>query len=209
VFVPRREHARFCSGRCRAAWNRERTGDPSVRLSALRWSVTAMGDAMERLAAVRVWGRAEAFTVITDAVWSVTMVDAALVRYRPGAYDRTMAGHTPAERRSIEETMAGLRFVRNRIGHDADPGQFIDPGATDAGTVPGRITGWTWKCVREPGLTSLPSRAHAWEIARYRGYQAQLAGRTVGETFGRAAAFVRLTAANARSITDISADTAP
>jgi hypothetical protein len=34
VFVPRREHARFCASRCRAAWNRERAGDPAFREAA-------------------------------------------------------------------------------------------------------------------------------------------------------------------------------
>ena len=43
-FVPRREHARFCSARCRAAWNREHMGDPAAGASALAWSITAMSD---------------------------------------------------------------------------------------------------------------------------------------------------------------------
>src|SRR5262245_41578582 len=30
AFVPQREHARFCSGDCRAGWNREHMGDPAV-----------------------------------------------------------------------------------------------------------------------------------------------------------------------------------
>jgi len=41
-------------------------------------------------------------------------------------------------------------------------------------------------------------------MARYRAYQAQLAGRTVGEIFGRAAAFLTLAAANATSLTETS-----
>lgn len=36
------------------------------------------------------------------------------------------------------------------------------------------------------------------------GYQAQLAGHTIGETFGRAAAFLKLAAASAQAITDAS-----
>ena len=43
-FVPRREHARFCSARCRAAWNREHMGDPAAGASALVWSITAMSE---------------------------------------------------------------------------------------------------------------------------------------------------------------------
>jgi hypothetical protein len=37
---------------------------------------------------------------------------------------------------------------------------------------------------------------------RYRSYQAQLAGHTIGETFGRAAEFLKLAATNAPSVTD-------
>ena len=39
-------------------------------------------------------------------------------------------------------------------------------------------------------------------MTRYRAYQAHLAGHTLGEVFGRAAAFLKLAAANAPSITD-------
>ena len=46
----------------------------------------------------------------------------------------------------------------------------------------------------EPDLGSLPPRGQAWEMTRYRAYQAQLAGHTIGETFGRAAAFLKLAA---------------
>jgi hypothetical protein len=158
-----------------------------------------MGDAIEHLSADRLWDQAEALTVIADAVWSVTMVDAALVRLHPGAYDRMLASRSPAERRLIEETMAGLRFVRNRMGHDADLSRFVEPGTAEA-TATGSITGWTWKSVPEPELTGHSS--HAWQIARHHGYQAQLAGHTTEETFGRAATFLRLAAASTTSITD-------
>jgi len=40
-------------------------------------------------------------------------------------------------------------------------------------------------------------------------YQAQLAGHTIGATFGRAAEFLKLAAADATSITDISAQARP
>ena len=46
-------------------------------------------------------------------------------------------------------------------------------------------------------------------MTRYRAYQAQLAGHTIGETFGRAVAFLELAAASTTSITDLSAHTAP
>ena len=60
----------------------------------------------------------------------------------------------------------------------------------------------------EPALASLPPRGLAWEAMRYRAYQARLAGYTVGATFARAAAFLKLAAANAPAITDASAHAA-
>jgi hypothetical protein len=156
-----------------------------------------MSDAAERLARVRAADRARAFVVISEAVWWVTMVDATLVRHHPDAYDAVMAGQPPAQRQLVEGTLAGLRFVRNRIGDEADLGEFIEPGEAGQGAGERRITGWTWNPVPEPALTSLPPRGQAWEMTRYRGYQAQLAGHTIGETFGRVTAFLKLAAANA------------
>jgi len=84
VFVPQREHARFCSWECRAAWNREHLGDPAVEASALAWSLAAMSEATGRLPAVRVWDQELALGAIGQAVWWITMVDATLVRHHPG-----------------------------------------------------------------------------------------------------------------------------
>ena len=203
-FVPRREHARFCSARCRAAWNREHVGDLAAGASALVWSITAMSDTTDRLTRVRAADRPRAFTVISEAVWWVTMVNATLVRHHPDAYDGVLAGQSPAERQLVEETLAGLRFVRNQIGDEADLAEFIEPGESGHGAGRGRITGWTWRSVPEPALGSLPPRGQAWEMTRYRAYQAQLAGHTIGETFGRAAEFLKLAATNAPSVTGAS-----
>ena len=198
-FVPRREHARFCSARCRAAWNREHTGDLKAGASALEWSVTAMSDTTGRLSRVRAADRSRAFAVIGEAVWWVTIVDATLVRHHPDVYDAVIAGQAPAQRQLMEGTLAGLRFVRNRIGDEADLGEFIESGP---GVREGRITGWTWKPAPEPALVPLSPRGRAWEMTRYRAYQAHLAGHTIGETFGRAAAFLKLAAADGPAITD-------
>jgi hypothetical protein len=154
VFVPRREHARFCRVRCRARWNREYSGDPAAEASVLQWSVTA---------------------------------------------DDVRAGQSPAQRRLIEEILAGLRFVRNHIGTEAGLAEFIGPGGSSARQGP--ITSWTWKPVTDPALASLTARGRAWELARYRAYQAHLAGQPVGETFGRAAAFLNVAVASALSTT--------
>jgi hypothetical protein len=118
-----------------------------------------------------------------------------------------MAGQTPAQRRLIEEVLAGLRFVRNRIGDEADLAEFIEPGSPGAGAGP--VTGWTWRPVPEPALTSLAPRGQAWEMSRYRAYQAHLAGHAIGEIFGRAVAFLKLAAASTAAITDVSAHAAP
>jgi hypothetical protein len=141
-------------------------------------------------------------------VWWVTIVDAALVRYYAKRYDSVLADRTPAERRLIEGTLAGLRFVRNRISDEVDLAEFIEPSPPSRGADEWPVTGWTWKSVPEPALASLPPRAQSWEMTRYRAYQAQLAGYTIGEIFGRAVTFLELTAAKAPSITDISAHAA-
>ena len=197
VFVPLRKHARFCGGNCRAAWNREHLGDPAVDASALTWSIAAMSEATGRLPAVKVRDQPRAFAAIGEAVWWITMVDAPLVRHHPAAYDTVLAAHSPAERRLILETLAGLRFVRNWMGRGAGLDEAIETGE---GTW--RISGWTWKPTGEPALGWLPPRAQAWERARHRAYQARLAGHTVGTTFGHAVTFLTLAGADAATITD-------
>jgi len=198
VFAPRREHARFCSARCRVTWSRENKFDPTVQMSALEWSITAMRDVTDRLPRVRGWDQPRAFAVIGEAVWWVTIVDATLVRHHPEEYDRVMADQAPAQRRLIEGTLAGLRFVRNRMGHEVDHVDFINPEASRSG---GRgIMAWTWKPVHRPTLASLSPRGRAWEMTRYRAYEAQLADHTIGETFGRATTFLKLAAEAAATL---------
>ena len=178
-------------------------GDPAAGATALQWSITAMSDTAERLPRVRAWDRPRAFAVIGEMVWWVTIVDATLVRHHQEDYDGVMAGQTPAQRRVIDEILGGLRFVRNRIGDEADLAEFIEPSPPGRGAGRGRITGWTWKAVPEPALTSLTPRGRAWEMTRYRAYRAQLAGHTTGEIFGQAVAFLELAAAST-PITDTS-----
>jgi hypothetical protein len=199
MFVPRREHARFCCVRCRAAWNRERAGDSAAGARALQWSVSAMTETIERLSAVARWDRSRAFTAISEAVWQVTLVDATLVRHHLDTYDQIMARQDPAQRLLIEQTLAGLRFVRNQIGSEASLAGFLWPGGAGAGW--GDLTGWSWKPIPEPALASLAPRGRTWEQARYRAYQACLAGQPIGQTFGRAAEFLNLAATGALSIT--------
>jgi hypothetical protein len=208
AFVPRREHARFCCVRCRAAWNTEHAGGLAAGTSALEWSFTAMSDTTALLPVARAEDRPRAFAVISEAVWWVTIVDATLVRHHPEAYDGVMAARAPAECRLIEGTLCGLRYVRNQIGQGVSIAEFIDPGAAAPGAGDGRITGWAWTPAPAPALTSLPSRSRAWEMNRYRAYQAELAGHTVGEIFGRAAEFLKLTAADVAATADSAQPTA-
>jgi anti-sigma B factor antagonist len=202
VFVPAREHARFCTSDCRAAWNREHLGDPAVEASALTWSIAAMSEAIGRLPAVRAWDQERAFAAVGEAVWWITMVDATLVRHHPGVYDTVMASHTPAERQQIEESMAGLRYVRNWISRGGGLDEVIDTGTGNR-----RVTNWTWTPIGEPALAWLPPRAQAWELARYRAYQARLAGHTIGATFVQAVTFLTLTGAGAASSSTDTAST--
>jgi hypothetical protein len=197
VFAPRREHARFCSARCRVAWNRANTNDPAHEASALQWACTAMSDTTSRLSRVRASNRPQVLAVIGEAVWWVTIVDATLVRHHPEPYDSTLASQPPAERRKIEATLAGLRFVRNRIGLDIDLADLIDAKASQPRPGERGITAWTWKPMAEPELAALSPRGREWEMARYQAYQAQLAGRSIRATFGRAAGFLSTTTAKA------------
>jgi hypothetical protein len=158
-----------------------------------------MTETIERFATVRAGGRARAFAVIGEAVWQVTLVDATLVRHHLDTYDDVMAGQSPAQRRLIEETLAGLRFVRNHIATEASLAEFIEPGGS--GVRQGRITNWTWQSVPDPAPAFLTARGRVWELARYRAFQAHLAGQPIGETFGRASAFLNVVAASALSIT--------
>jgi hypothetical protein len=195
-FTPRREHGRFCSARCRVAWNRREATGPPTDASALLWSITAMGDTTDRLPRIRGLDRPRAFAVIGEAVWWVTIVDSTLVRYHPDAYDGALGARTAAERKLIEDTLAGLRFVRNRMGADVDHVDFIhmEPSGSVAER---RVADWRWNPM--PALTFdwLSPRGQEWEMTRYQAYQGQLAGHSVGETFRRAASFLLDAAADA------------
>jgi len=207
-FEPKREHARFCSARCRVAWNRENwnqankpqrnwgggnwtdesRGPEHTGTSALRWAFTAMHDTTKRLGRVRASDRAQAFAVIGEAVWWVTIVDATLVRYYPDDYDAALEELSAGERHATETTFAGLRFVRNRMGYHADHADFIQPCA-DAVGGDAPITQWYWRSMPEPAVATLPLRGQEWELSRYQAYQELLADHRIGETFNRTVDF--------------------
>jgi hypothetical protein len=201
-FTPRREHARFCSTRCRVAWNRADRTQRTADESALVWAVAAMSDAVARLPRVAGLDRPRAFAVVSEAVWWVTIVDANLVRYHSDVYDRELAGRPEPERQLIEGTLAGLRFVRNRVGNDIDQSHFIQAGAVAADSWRGED--WIWSSLPEPSRESLSPRGLTWEMDRYQAYESRLAGRAVVATFSCAGAFLQVVAAGIGTPADVS-----
>ncbi len=198
LFVPRREHGRFCSADCRARWNSEQASGPVAGLRTLDWAVYSMREATARLYSVRLRDPAGVFAVVSEAVWRVTIVDAALVRYQPDGYDRALNRLGPGGRRQAEETLAGLRFVRNQMSLFANPADFVrpagpaGPGASSPGPAAG-IAAWVWNPVPEPATAALPPHGQDWERARYLAYRHRLAGNRVGEVFEQVQAFLDLT----------------
>jgi hypothetical protein len=178
-FIPKREHARFCSSRCRMAWNREHAGVAAAPAVAIDWSVTAMTEATGRLAAGG-WELPGLATAVGEAVWWVTLVDATLVRYHPRDYEAALADND-VRLQETERALEGLRYVRNQLGQSADPARFISP-------APGG--GWTWRPLPEPALAALTPRALQWELSRYSAYQARLAGHDIARTFARCTEFL-------------------
>lgn len=209
VFTPRREHARFCSAGCRLLWHLDRTEDPIVADSSLQWSVPAMTQAIRVLAMVDGQNSPAAYAAISDAVWAVTMVDAAMMRRHSGVYDEVLAGVPAPGRRLLEETLAGLRFVRNRIPDQSAVASLVvssvDDRADGERAPAAGVMGWQWQSVPTPVVARRRARAQAWELARYDAYQARLAGRSVGEGFRLAEVFLVRTAAGAAVIADIGA----
>ena len=209
-FAPRREHGRFCSPGCRAAWNGAHSGDLLAEVRALEWSAAGMRDVTGRLARTRPDDQAAAVGMVGDAVWWVTIVDARLVRHYLGVYDRVLAARPLAERRTIEGTLAGLRFARNLMAGSAGVADLIAPPASapgglgpdapDGGLGPdGGLAAWTWQRMPEPSRVAVPPRVRAWEVTRHRAYERWLAGRTVGQVFGRVTGFLESAAAQATS----------
>jgi hypothetical protein len=183
-FTPGREHARFCSPRCRMAWNREHAGVAAAPAVAIDWSVIAMTEAAGRLAVAGAWDLQRVASAVAETVWWVTLVDATLVRYHPRDYGTALAG-TTVRRRKTEGTLEGLRYVRNQLGKSVDPAEFVRPAVGDEGDA-----GWAWRPLPEPRLERLAPRARQWELSRYHAYQGRLAERDIARTFARCTEFL-------------------
>jgi hypothetical protein len=165
------------------AWNREHAGVAAAPAVAIDWSVTAMTEAAGRLASAGAWELPRLAAAVAETVWWVTLVDATLVRYHPRDYERALASKA-VRRRKTEETLEGLRYVRNELGRSVEPAEFVCPVAGDDGTV------WTWRPLAGPGPGGLTPRARRWELSRYRAYQTRLAGRDIARTFARCTEFL-------------------
>jgi hypothetical protein len=166
------------------AWNREHAGVAAAPAVAIDWSVTAMNESAGRLAAAGTWDLPRVAAALAETVWWVTLVDATLVRYHLPAYEKALASESVRQRKT-EQTLEGLRYVRNELGRSADPARFVRPAPGDDRTV-----AWTWQPLPEPDLGALGPRARRWELARYRAYQARLAGRRLARTCGRCTDFL-------------------
>ena len=187
-FTPGREHARFCSARCRMTWNDEHAGVAAAPAAAIDWSVAAMSEAARRLSSPDSRDLHRLADAIADAVWWVTLVDATLVRYHPRNYETTLARRS-ARRRETEQTLEGLRYVRNQLGRSACPADLITPASAE-----GAPPAWTWRSLPPPDVSGLGPRARRWELSRYHAYQARLAGRDVTAAFAWCAEFLALAA---------------
>jgi len=101
---------------------------PPGRNGALDWSITAprCGKTPADSAGHR-RGPATGSSVIQRGRVGGHHVGRKLMRYHPRHHGRVLAARTPASGRTPRDTFGGLRFVRNRMGYDTDPADFIQP----------------------------------------------------------------------------------
>jgi len=191
AFEPRREHDRFCCAGCRIGWNLENPCG-STQSNALAWSVVALRDTVQQLAGLTVTEPPEAYAVIGEAVWRVTIVDATMIRYHPGVYQQTVKGQPLPQRQVTVKTLAGLRFVRNQMGYRYPPSAFVQPAGIADLSAGSLVAEWTWKAPPSP-----PPIRQGWEMDRYQAYLTQLAGHVTGEAFQQTAAFLLQVSAKA------------
>ena len=170
-----------------------------MSFAALDWSVNAMTEVTSRLAdnGYKLGLLVTAATAVSDATWWVTLVDATLVRYQPCEYDATLESLRPAEREEIEQTLAGLRYVRNQMGLHIDPVDFLQarPATPGTGMLASGEPTWTWSALPAPVIRDLTPRGQEWEYSRYQAYRCWLAGRPVSRAFTLAASFLQQAAA--------------
>ncbi|HUN31718.1 MAG TPA: hypothetical protein VMU95_06820 [Trebonia sp.] len=150
---------------------------------ALAWSVTAMSGALRRLASAPAEDAPQAVAAATEAIWWTTEVNSAMSRHHPAAYGHALAALDPSERKAVDTSLAGLRFVRGQLGHCNDPADFIEPRPASGAS---RGADWTWSALPPPSA----QRGRSRDAGPYREYRAQLAGRPVSEALRRVAGFL-------------------
>jgi hypothetical protein len=213
-------------------WHRDHGEGPVAGDAVLHWSMPLMRNAIRALTTTGLELSA-GYAAISDPVWAVTIVDAAIIRRHPGLYDEMLAAQPRRTRRALEDSLAGLRYVRNHIpnhlavanfasprcggydpAHRTGPGNKSRPSAaaptqqTPTGQVPtgqtlSGVMGWQWLSAPPPDLSDQQGNAQPWEIHRYQAYHARLAGRPVGECLGPIETFLLQVATNAAIIGDI------
>ncbi len=143
---------------------------------AVDWSIEAMDDATLRVN--QTTDPRSAFATIGEAVWWITVVDKTFentAEYRLAV--------PPGQHAS--NVLAGLRSVRNRIGHDVNIVDFAGLAAVRADPGDGRIAAWVWQPVPPPVTNRLR------EQQNYEAYSIALEGRTVVEAFSIASGALR------------------
>lgn len=223
-FTPRREHARFCSTRCRLAWNRGDARQATVSVAALDWAVNAMIEVTSRLGeGPAPNSRVTDGTATHDPASNGTVAngDAAAAAPAPDLrhaaiavseatwwvtlVDATLVRYFPGGYDAILDAQPAPE--RAEIEHTLaglryvrnQMGVHLDPGEfLRAGVTSDseEAPAWTWSPLPEPVTMELSPRGQEWERSRYRAYQDWLAGRAITHTFALAAGFLRMAAAS-------------
>jgi hypothetical protein len=134
---------------------------------ALGWSMQAMHDATDRVNKVPAHDPARAFAAIGEAVWWITIVSDSLRNANPAKYSRALGLTTP----NPDDTLLGLRSVRNRIGHQVDLVDFIHPIASRPDRGDGRITAWVWRHVEPPSRENMTTGQYKAAVRAHQAYE--------------------------------------
>jgi hypothetical protein len=152
------------------------TTAPDGANDALLWSIKAMNAATDRVNRIPADDLPAGFAAIGESVWWITIVDDTLRRHYRDAYDRAFSFTSP----DPQDTLAGLRLVRNRVGHEVDLVAFVEPVASRRDPGDGRITAWAWRSVPPPRRRS---------DQYHEAYERTLAGQNILQPFGLAMGF--------------------
>jgi hypothetical protein len=152
---------------------------------ALLWSIKAMNDATDRVNRVSATDLPAGFAAIGESVWWITIVNDTLRRDHAVAYERAFSLTSPDPR----DTLAGLRSVRNRVGHEADLAAFIEPVASRPDRGDGRVTAWAWRSVTPPRTGARSRGEQQRGEQNHVAYERALVGQNILQPFGLAMGF--------------------